>query len=79
MYSVFSQVMTHTSAFCSVGDMSVGRQQAFEIFKRDYHENQQIEGNKNQLRQKYAREGRHQYVYVADLSQANNVIFLYPQ
>lgn len=54
MYSVFSQVMTHTSAFCSVGDMSVGRQQAFEIFKRDYHENQQIEGNKNQLRQKYA-------------------------
>jgi len=46
--------MTHTSAFCSVGDMSVGRQQAFEIFKRDYHENQQIEGNKNQLRQKYA-------------------------
>lgn len=37
-----------------VGDMSQGRQQAFEIFKRDYHENGLIEQNKSELRQKYA-------------------------
>lgn len=38
----------------TVGDMSIGRQQAFEIFKRDYHENATIEKNKTELRQKYA-------------------------
>ena len=33
--------------------MSIGRQQAFEIFKRDYHENSSIEQSKSHLRQKY--------------------------
>jgi len=39
----------------SVGEMSQGRQQAFEIFKQDYHDNHRIETNKAQLREKYAR------------------------
>ena len=34
--------------------MSIGRQQAFEIFKRDYQENSAIEKNKTELKQKYA-------------------------
>lgn len=38
----------------SVGDMSVGRQEAFEIFRRDYYNNPTIEGNKHDLKQRYA-------------------------
>ncbi|XP_052766060.1 kinesin-like protein KIF6 isoform X1 [Mya arenaria] len=37
-----------------LGDMSVGRQEAFELFRRDYHENQKIEHNKQVLKQCYA-------------------------
>ena len=37
-----------------VGDMSVGRQEAFEIFRRDYYNNPTIEGNKHDLKQRYA-------------------------
>lgn len=38
----------------TVGEMSVGRQEAFEIFRRDYEHNQTIEDNKAVLRQRYA-------------------------
>lgn len=38
----------------SVGDMSVGRQEAFEIFRRDYYNNPTIEENKQNLKQRYA-------------------------
>lgn len=38
----------------SVGDMSVGRQEAFEIFRRDYYNNPTIEENKHNLKQRYA-------------------------
>lgn len=34
--------------------MSVGRQEAFEIFRRDYYNNPTIEGNKHDLKQRYA-------------------------
>lgn len=34
--------------------MSIGRQQAFELFKRDYRDNETIERHKSQLREKYA-------------------------
>lgn len=37
----------------AVGDMSTGRQEAFEIFKRDYPQNPMIEENKDALKQKY--------------------------
>nr|XP_022332099.1 kinesin-like protein KIF6 [Crassostrea virginica] len=37
-----------------LGDMSVGRQEAFEIFRRDYYNNPTIEGNKHDLKQRYA-------------------------
>ncbi|KAK2146062.1 hypothetical protein LSH36_635g01011 [Paralvinella palmiformis] len=37
-----------------VGEMSMGRQEAFEIFRRDYHHNQTIEENKALLKHKYA-------------------------
>ena len=40
--------------FFLVGEMSMGRQEAFEIFRRDYHNNQAIEDNKVLLKQKYA-------------------------
>ena len=33
--------------------MSTGRQEAFEIFKRDYSQNSVIEDNKDALKQKY--------------------------
>lgn len=36
-----------------VGDMSVGRQEAFDIFKRDYVHNDTIEEQKINLKQKY--------------------------
>ena len=34
--------------------MSIGRQEAFEIFRRDYEHNQTIEDNKDSLKQRYA-------------------------
>lgn len=37
----------------TVGDMSTGRQEAFEIFKRDYTQNSNIEDNKDALKAKY--------------------------
>ncbi|XP_053407299.1 kinesin-like protein KIF6 [Mercenaria mercenaria] len=37
-----------------LGDMSVGRQEAFEIFRRDYDHNDAIEENKQELKQRYA-------------------------
>lgn len=37
-----------------LGDMSVGRQEAFEIFRRDYYNNLTIEENKHNLKQRYA-------------------------
>lgn len=40
--------------FITVGDMSVGRQEAFEIFRRDYYNNPTIEENKYNLKQRYA-------------------------
>lgn len=36
-----------------MGDMSTGRQEAFEIFKRDYTQNSNIEDNKDALKAKY--------------------------
>lgn len=36
-----------------LGDMSTGRQEAFEIFKRDYTQNSNIEDNKDALKAKY--------------------------
>ncbi|XP_071801723.1 kinesin-like protein KIF6 [Asterias amurensis] len=36
-----------------LGDMSVGRQEAFEIYRRDYSHNAAIEDNKHQLKQRY--------------------------
>ncbi|XP_061173877.1 kinesin-like protein KIF6 [Saccostrea echinata] len=36
-----------------LGDMSVGRQEAFEIFRRDYYNNPTIEENKLNLKQRY--------------------------
>ncbi|XP_064621480.1 kinesin-like protein KIF6 [Lineus longissimus] len=36
-----------------LGDLSLGRQEAFEIFRRDYNENQSIDGNKVLLKQRY--------------------------
>ncbi|XP_022097361.1 kinesin-like protein KIF6 [Acanthaster planci] len=36
-----------------LGDMSVGRQEAFEIFRRDYPNNAAIEDMKQQLKQRY--------------------------
>ena len=41
-------------SFLTVGDMSVGRQEAFEIFRRDYEHNDAIEENKQELKQRYA-------------------------
>ena len=38
----------------SVGDMSIGRQEAFEIFRRDYEHNDSIEDNKQVLKERYA-------------------------
>lgn len=38
----------------SVGDMSVGRQEASEIFRKDYYNNLTIEENKHNLKQRYA-------------------------
>ena len=38
----------------SVGTMSLGRQEAYEIFRRDYHENLTIDDNKHVLKQRYA-------------------------
>lgn len=37
-----------------LGEMSMGRQEAFEIFRRDYIHNQDIEDNKTTLKQRYA-------------------------
>ncbi|XP_052275630.1 kinesin-like protein KIF6 isoform X2 [Dreissena polymorpha] len=37
-----------------LGDMSVGRQEAFELFRRDYEHNDSIEENKQVLKQRYA-------------------------
>ncbi|XP_063958101.1 kinesin-like protein KIF6 [Lytechinus pictus] len=36
-----------------LGDMTVGRQEAFEIFRRDYEHNLTIEENKHQLKERY--------------------------
>ncbi|XP_030854411.1 kinesin-like protein KIF6 [Strongylocentrotus purpuratus] len=36
-----------------LGDMTVGRQEAFEIFRRDYEHNVAIEDNKHQLKERY--------------------------
>ena len=38
----------------SVGELSTGRQEAYEIFKRDYEHNDTIENNKAVLKQRYA-------------------------
>ena len=38
----------------SVGSLSVGRQEAFDIFLADYEHNQSIEDNKRTLKYKYA-------------------------
>ena len=35
----------------SVGDMSVGRREAFDLFRRDYEHNDTIESNKQTLKQ----------------------------
>ncbi|XP_013391269.1 kinesin-like protein KIF6 [Lingula anatina] len=37
-----------------LGDLSVGRQEAFEIYRRDYEHNQTIEDNKSTLKARYA-------------------------
>ena len=37
-----------------VGELSTGRQEAYEIFKRDYEHNETIENNKAVLKQRYA-------------------------
>ncbi|KAL3874319.1 hypothetical protein ACJMK2_037350 [Sinanodonta woodiana] len=37
-----------------LGDMSIGRQEAFEIFRRDYDHNDAIEENKQALKDRYA-------------------------
>ena len=37
-----------------VGDMSIGRQEAFEIFRRDYEHNDTIEENTRELKSRYA-------------------------
>ena len=37
-----------------VGDLSMGRQEAFEIFRRDYEHNQTINDNKQLLKDRYA-------------------------
>ncbi|XP_077994037.1 kinesin-like protein KIF6 [Glandiceps talaboti] len=37
-----------------LGDMTVGRQEAFEIFRRDYTQNMTIEDNKHLLKQRYS-------------------------
>ena len=42
------------SLLLSVGDMSIGRQEAFEIFRRDYEHNDSIEDNKQELKERYA-------------------------
>ena len=34
--------------------MSIGRQEAFEIFRRDYEHNDSIEDNKQVLKERYA-------------------------
>ena len=54
MLSIVLHVYKYHTCIFAVGDMSIGRQQAFEIFKRDYHENSAIEKNKTELKQKYA-------------------------
>ncbi len=36
------------------GDMSMGRQEAFEIFKRDYRDREAIEAKKTNLKECYA-------------------------
>ena len=43
----------HTCVF-AVGDMSIGRQEAFEIFRRDYEHNDAIEDNTRELKSRYA-------------------------
>ena len=37
-----------------MGELSTGRQEAYEIFKRDYEHNETIENNKAVLKQRYA-------------------------
>ena len=39
--------------FLVVGEMSLGRQEAFEIFRRDYEHNDTINDNKQTLKQRY--------------------------
>ena len=46
IYFVFSSIYT-------VGDLSMGRQEAFEIFRRDNDRNQDIDENKRLLKEKY--------------------------
>ena len=51
----YQRRFAHETCICSsVGDMSVGRQEAFEIFRRDYEQNQTIDDNKVNLKQRYA-------------------------
>ena len=36
-----------------MGDLSIGRQEAFEIFRRDYEQNDKIDENKHTLKRRY--------------------------
>ena len=50
--STFSGIL-FSLPFLYTGDMSVGRQEAFNIFRRDYSQNTTIEDNKLLLKQRY--------------------------
>ena len=38
----------------TVSGMSMGRQEAFDVYKRDYHQNVAIENTKQTLKQRYS-------------------------
>ena len=46
-------VLTTSLEMCTylVGDMSIGRREAYELFRRDYQQNDSIESNKQRLKQ----------------------------
>lgn len=56
MYALFFNFGTQNlikDLFAIVGELSRGKQEAFEIFRRDYRENSKIEEHKCVLRDRY--------------------------
>ena len=57
-FTLVSISLTKYIVQSSVGDLSMGRQEAFEIFRRDYSQNSAIEQKKAALKERYV-EAKH--------------------